>query len=409
MSLPPGFTAIKDISTAGTDVSLIGVLIHAKEVFKSRGDDWVLEFTIQDEFGAAAVGGSSSLRCKIFRREESLLPKVGATGDLVLVRNIRIVTFNHSFEAVSSARYNTSILFFAARNIPMPELSAGYDHGGQEKLIFTGTNYTKNPTPGEQMAIIRMKAATGSSVPQVKAYAARRPLESTYKNKRALIQDITFSKFYDIVGEVVKIYPSTFDTLDLYVTDYTVNKDLFLYEDPNSAEYSGFGSSKWQGPFGQITMVVRLWEPHTSYARENVCEGDLIHLNNVHAKLSQANKLEGALHQDQKYPNRVQVRKVTYNKLIEEHEARKKEYLDQHELDQTKQHVAHMNERHAKKPSAKASVRKKEERKEKERLRKEKEKEQKRLEMQAEEKLAARAGVNDHSEYYIRWLYDFIN
>jgi type IV secretory pathway VirB10-like protein len=73
---------------------------------------------------------------------------------------------------------------------------------------------------------------------------------------------------------------------------------------------------------------VRLWEPHAGWARANVQEGDFVLLRNVHAKLSLANKLEGALYCDRQHPERISISKLAINadKHIGEIKNRKKEY-----------------------------------------------------------------------------------
>lgn len=398
MALPKGFTAIKDVVSAGETVSMIGVLIQYKEPYRSRGDDWVLDFSIQDEFATTtSVGGKSSFRCRVFRREKSRLPSNQNVGDLVLVRDITTSRYNNNIQGVSSARAQTAILFFPAAVIPNPGLSTGYGLGGEQKLSFCGTWGAREPSAAEQLAIIKLKAKSASSTNAILHHATTvSNAPSLRRDKRALIQDVVVGNYYNLITEVVKSYSAGLGTLDLYVTDYTVNKDLFLYDDPMFAGEDGFrSSSQWKGPPGQITMQIRLWDPHASYAQENIREGDYISLTDVHIKLSQADKLEGALHQDQRYYEKIKVRKITYAQQYEELEKRKKDYLYNYELKQAKQHIAAKDANVAKRASAK-SARKKEEKKEKER---QKAKEQQALEKKVQEQEVARAGINRHGKF----------
>ena len=110
--------------------------------------------------------------------------------------------------------------------------------------------------------------------------------------------------------------------IDIYITDYTENSLLYLYhspeqlskEDGRDGDVYNYTSNQpkkqWQGPFGQMTLPVRLWYPHSDWARGNIQEGDFVFLRNVHIKYSQNEKLEGALHQDLKFPDQVDVRKL---------------------------------------------------------------------------------------------------
>jgi len=397
VELPPGYIAIKD-AAPGTVTCLIGILTDiAGPYFRRPSPGWELQFTLYDGITAASFEPKSSIRCIINRPEQRKLP-IGAVNDAVLVRNINIVTVNGVLEAHSSKAAFTEVLVFPANKIPIPELSAPYGQGGGSTLAFSG--WARSTTPSEQVAIINIKALAGTSSaiqpPAMQSSVASRPSANAYRTpasskKDSLLKDIEVSRFCNLTVEVVKIYDGR-DTLDLFVTDYTTNKDFFLYEDPKNADALSFaGSSTWRGPYGQVTMAVRLWYPHTSYAREEVEVGDLVFLSNVHIKLSGANKLEGALHQDPKYPGKVQVRKIVNREQIAAHAARKEAYLGaQNRQDAHRPHQP-------KKASAKKSAKKKEEKKARERQ--EKEAEQRELEIFLENEAAAKANLNQHSEY----------
>lgn len=213
------------------------------------------------------------------------------------------------------------------------------------------------------------------------------------RKKLALLKDMGIG-FYDMVGQVVKTFAATYDSMDVYVTDYTTNKNLFMYEDPEADDDFNFGiQTKWPGPFGKMTIMVRLWEPHLSYARANVQEGDFVFLQNIKTKISLTGNLEGALHQDQKYPNKVQIRKCTNTSQLDPLLTRKKAYEDQREQ-RPVGGKTFLNQ--PKKPSAKAAAKRKEEKKQRRRLQKELEEQE--LEKKAEEESVVRAGINPHSE-----------
>jgi protection-of-telomeres protein 1 len=399
VSLPRGFIPIKDAANAGATGSFIGVLTHIREPFKSKGDDLILQFTIQDEFSGGSVGHNtiSSIGCRLFRRSKDELPKNGAIGDLVLIRNVRISNFGDRINLTCGSR-DGAVLFFDSRSIPRPELSTSYGEGGLSRLRYSSTFSAQPPTWAEQLSIIHLKAEANPLLPKVQNYSAMRASQPARKDRRTLIQDLTLHNYHDIVGEVVKMFSQSSMTMDLYITDYTTNQDLFLYEDPDDPEVEDFGYSKarkWPGPFGQMTLQIRLWHPHSTWANENVREGDLVLLTDVHAKLSGVNKLEGALHQDQKYPDKVKISKAVLSKHAIELRSRKAKHQAECEKPRDRQGQA-VADGAPRKPSAKIAARKKETKKEMQRL--QKELEQQELEKKAEDEATSRAGINSHGK-----------
>jgi hypothetical protein len=72
---------------------------------------------------------------------------------------------------------------------------------------------------------------------------------------------------------------------------------------------------KRPGPYGKLTLGAALWPPHSIAAQCNVKEGDFVELRNVKMKL-EAGRLEGVLHTDRKYPDRVNVRVLNTKYII---------------------------------------------------------------------------------------------
>jgi hypothetical protein len=141
-----------------------------------------------------------------------------------------------------------------------------------------------------------------------------------------------------------------------------------------------------------------MWEPHASNVRKNIKKGDFVLLQNVHAKLSKDGKLEGAMHQDHRYPDKVCVRKVMYEAQLKELKERKHAY----EIRDAQAVVDRMYKskkavRDANNASAKDSEKKKAQKKALQRQRKEKER--KDLEQQADKQETVQAGINPHSKF----------
>ncbi|KAF2273150.1 uncharacterized protein EI97DRAFT_190930 [Westerdykella ornata] len=399
MDLPPDYTAIKDIDSkfggsGRPTVNIIGILTEIIEPAKSKGDDWYLSFSVRDDdFASQWRTDPSFIRCRLFRRERTHLP-TGKVGDPVIVRGVQVHLYDGVKEGVCTSR-QSQVLFFPADKVPIPELSTAYGYGGQSKLPFNGSLQLSGnreataPSILEQLAIIGIKAKAAACGTVLKQ-AAKPIAVSKPRDRHSLIKDVQLDNFYELVVETVKIYSvhDGADGVDLYVSDYTTNKALFLYEPPDTNP-----SSKWQGPFGQVTMSVRLWEPHASWARQDLREGDWIRLKNVRIKSSPANKIEGSLHADQTYPDKILISKLDKShdaEFMQELGARKRAYLEKYEREDTAAEPGG----HATKASAKAAAKKKSARKARERQRKEEE--QRQLEKEAEAQAVARSNINGH-------------
>ena len=135
------------------------------------------------------------------------------------------------------------------------------------------------------------------------------------KMRFGLIQDFQPNFFYDLLVEVVKIYPANYGVCEMYVTDYTSHRDLFDYPSPEETDDFGrdgdsFGympttNKQWPGPWGQTVLHIEVHEPHASHAR-NVREGDFVHLQNVRCKMSSSGKMEANMWPDrQMHPNKT--------------------------------------------------------------------------------------------------------
>jgi protection-of-telomeres protein 1 len=386
----PGFTAIQDATASASPASFLGVIVSIKDQKKTRGTDWVLEFTIQDDFTSGSIGSSSSINCRLFRRTPNEFPKISGIGDVALVRAVKLESFNGRVACVVSTAQRSGVLVFHAKNIPVPELSQAYQLGNQE-IPYSYIAGTKHPTTQEQMAVIHLKHAASAYMQQVKQHAATTPSSTVASNKLCLIKDFEFNRFYDVRVQVVNVYYNNFGSVDLKVTDYTSHPDLFLYVEPDD-EDGRYQDRSWKGPYGQLTLDVKLYGSNSVWARDNVTNGDFVLLKNLRTKLSPYNKLEGALHEDRQRPDQVDIRKLISLSDVGEINKRRKEY----ELQLAKKTAFEELQNVSNKPSAKATAKKRAEKKEK--LRLQKEQEQKEIAEKAEGWEAARSGINLNSE-----------
>ncbi len=249
--------------------------------------------------------------------------------------------------------FSTECIVFNLEGIPAPEYRLAY-RGGTKILPHTSTPFQYKPTVQEQMYAITLHQQSKSnplmisasrawtdgplkpgeeskSVPHQDGALAKKPGADTANDvnrsslrrtpKFSLIKHIEDYKFYDLVGLVVKTYPSNNGTLEIYITDFTTNGQLFHYVAPlDSEESMGVGQEgdgynylaekrqkQWPGPYGKMTLQVTMWHPHSEWTRSNVKEGDFVLLRNVQIKTSFSSRLEGALREDRQFPTRVHV------------------------------------------------------------------------------------------------------
>jgi protection-of-telomeres protein 1 len=212
------------------------------------------------------------------------LPRISKTGT---IRNLSPVEVRYSFmlsNALSHHRASEAIVPSPSRHLPSVHQSG-----------------SRGDTPASQWQM-----ASG-------------------RQKFSLIRDVQSAQFYDIVGEVVKTFPSGGSAFEVYVSDYTPNENLFKYEwTPPSDDHGGPGdeygyigrrtNQSWPGPYGKLTLRVTLWPPHSTAAQSTIKEGDYVELRNVHIKFDQHHQLEGAVHEDRRYPDSIQVRRITDKK-----------------------------------------------------------------------------------------------
>lgn len=193
----------------------------------------------------------------------------------------------------------------------------------------------------------------GHAEPSSTPSESKRKVTAKPKDRFSLIKDLSAHTFADLAVHVVKMWYQD-DRMHLYVTDYTVNKSLFDYGDKSDDENEGeaddtFGfltrptreKRAWQGPKGRMTLQVILWDPHSYYTRENVKADDYLLLRNVHVKADRTNGLlEGVMHTDKMYPEKVDVRIIEDDRQddprVVELKTRKREYWRQNRTNKRK-------------------------------------------------------------------------
>lgn len=326
----------------------------------------MITFKLLDDKLRDAYYGSEGLKVRFFRRDVKRLPQVRQYGDVVLLRNIKMTHYNGQPLALSNLQ--TQVLVFPLAAIPTPNFEIAYQD--KKRLQCLGsTPDMQTLTLEEQAFVIKLKAEMSSTVdglpdipmpqdmqdarlfdhdelrprPPVPLPPANAPTEpaavrkrpghelqsddakrvrsSAFGPKYRKISEVRHYDFADLCVLVVKKFTSQSGACELYVTDYTENKELYLYLPPEAEaedgrdgdqfNYSGGQKKQWPGPYGQQVLKIDVMSPHADYASREIAEGELILLQNVKLKASmnQNGRLEGNMWQDSRNPEKIQIKK----------------------------------------------------------------------------------------------------
>ncbi|KAK4984578.1 hypothetical protein LTR66_008448 [Elasticomyces elasticus] len=324
MALPEGFSELYAALNAPEPkaFNLIGVVTDFLPPTPTRGTDWTCTFHLKDKSIVNSYDGNG-LRVRFFRKELSDLPKIEKIGDVIVLRGIKAGLYKGSPVAVSAVGTQCVVLPYAT----IPTVFSGGMHylcvPGSPPLVRAEQQYVvtvKNdlaatlPAAGSRPASL----ASPTHLGERRASPNRLGLQSSLGPKFSVIRDIEAAKFYTLVAEVVKVFPTPMGSVDLYITDYTINGLLYEYRKPDqnrdqSRDGDTFGYTgasqlhEWSGPYGRQALHVELMPPHASYAQLHVKPGSLVLLTNVRAKMSRANVLEANLWPEDREPNRIRV------------------------------------------------------------------------------------------------------
>ncbi|KAL9003250.1 MAG: hypothetical protein Q9188_003865 [Gyalolechia gomerana] len=278
------------------------------------------------------------------------LPRIERNGDVVILERVKITSWSGMIMGISSFSTSWTVLpeVSMPEKIPKGQLNLkclrekGSSGTTQQQMSYAIElcNSRERSTCGALSAPVG-SSPSGFSTQAPAEHSAVAGTLSNYgrRDKFALIQDIKVETFYDLVGQVVKVYPSN-GVVELYLTDYTSNSLLFNYEwgrdDPTveageSNSLCGSATStfrQWPGPPGKVTLTVSLFPPHSYYAQHNVKENHFVFLRNTRIKWSKDMKVEGCLHTDQRNSDRVDIAiiKDHSNERVKEVLRRKLEY-----------------------------------------------------------------------------------
>lgn len=348
MALPKTFV---DLATAynsapETFVNIIGIVVDLMPTTTTTSGQHMLTIKLLDRHLHDSIYGNQGLRIRFFRADRQSLPKVQKHGDVVLLRNIKMTSFSQQPMAISN--YQTEVTVFPTASIPEPNFEIAYQ--GKHRLQSLGVPHdVQKLSLGEQSYVVQLKHDMGATVQSIAAnvsasrnesstalppawpsapvvpskrpgenLSATEPKKSKFGNKFRLIQGLRHYDFADVCVQAVKKFPTHFGTCELYVTDYTENKEMFYYTPPEEEDererdgdtfgYTGAPKRSWPGPYGQLVLKVEVKEPHAHYVNTEVTEGDFVLLRNVRIKVFK--HLEANMWPEARNPEQVQITKL---------------------------------------------------------------------------------------------------
>ncbi|KAE8447227.1 hypothetical protein EG329_010921 [Mollisiaceae sp. DMI_Dod_QoI] len=340
LPLPPDFMSIEGITNmasdmikAGTPVNVIGFIKDYQPPVQTRGSDYKCTLAIIDHSTQSATYG---LKVNIFWPLPSM-PVVTGAKDIALLRKVKIQMFRGSVSLLANKASEFHIL--SSKKIPTSLTKA-------PEAPWTSYQYETGKQGGKVPDIIESRYAIWANsrvnemeLPSDHEFEEKTKQAMTVRDKFCLLKDVKPDNFYNILGQVIRVYESG-GRLTLYLSDYTANSKFYNYvwgEDTDATSQDGdeYGYTKtkkkeaksWPGPFGKLTIQLTLFDGHADFVLEEVKVDDWVLLSNVQIKYAKmGGLLEGFLRGDQHgFKGKFQVKVMEQAEDPDENDARWKE------------------------------------------------------------------------------------
>ncbi|RMY33157.1 hypothetical protein D0865_14537 [Hortaea werneckii] len=293
MALPNGFVDLAKAYTMPPNsfINIMGVVVDLMPTKLIHTGQHTMTFKLLDTAFRDSVQGNqiNGLTVRFFKNDATKLPDIRSIGDVVLIRDIKMT--NYRDQPVALSTWNTEPQVFPASSIPDPKFSIAYQ--GNKRIVSRGAPQdTRKLSLQEQAYVISLKSdlsssVTASTISATEQNKKREPgplppnLAPPVKKARSsicsfgpkfqLVEELEHMRFANICGEVVKKFSNPFGQCELYLTDYTQNKNLFYYAPPEEEQQDGsrdgdiFAYNQpirkaWPGPYGWQVLKLDLPE-----------------------------------------------------------------------------------------------------------------------------------------------------
>ncbi|OKL57574.1 hypothetical protein UA08_07010 [Talaromyces atroroseus] len=326
-AIPPRFVSVDTAKSTQGHHNLIGVVVDCLSKSKTGGTSFVVTFTIKDADYGKGNQSWTGLKIKYFNNNEHRLPDL-RVNDVILLRRLRVRPYQGSLLGIASNTDNVAWAVFRQpeerASLAIPACSPGSSALNLEETTYA--NWLLDTLARSRSNTSSTPVERHRTEPSTDPIGAKQQNTAVAKKRDrfSLIKNLSMDTFVDLTVHVVKTWYQD-DRVHLYVTDYTVNKSLFDYRDKSDDDADGDGGTfgdefgfmtrntrekrTWEGPMGRMTVQVTLWDPHSTYAKENVREDSYVALSNVRVKTDKMNGImEGVMHTDKKFPHKLGIR-----------------------------------------------------------------------------------------------------
>jgi protection of telomeres protein 1 len=272
--------------------NVIGIVVDLMAPTVTKKGDYMVTFKLMDlsmRDGLIDSNGSqvNGLKVRFFRPQQKNLPQVKQQGDIMILKNIKMSVWDQ--QPVGISNYQTSAVVYPIIKIHDSNTSMLYkpmDALGHPDDVFRVEDQEKNyviQLKHDMRSAFYDLPPPSASAPAVKKYRYPGDEDLTtvdtgpvqprpvFGSKFKLVKDLRHRNFADICGQVVKQFSGARGT-ELYITDYTENKEMFFYAPPEMLSdedrdgddygYTVGSKKKWPGPFGHLVLKVNTKDPH---------------------------------------------------------------------------------------------------------------------------------------------------
>ena len=243
------------------------------------------------------------MKVNIFCSPERMhtMPAINGVGDAVLIRSVKvgllcIFCFHPGSHlqaqmrnGVPSLLANFSTEFYLLPALRIPTILS--ESSGPGSLWQSYLSKRRSPTAAETAHVIWANTQTPEmALPSSQEFQERTKQSVRVKDKFCLLTDVKPDGFYDILGEVIKIFHSSHETVTVYLSDYTENAKFYDYKREGEASSDGRdgdeygyaksppkGSKDWPGPYGKRTIQLTLYDEHANFVEEQVKAGNWVY------------------------------------------------------------------------------------------------------------------------------------
>ncbi|RDW88478.1 hypothetical protein BP6252_00510 [Coleophoma cylindrospora] len=290
-------------------VNVIGFVKDFRAPIKTNGMDHKCTIGIVDPSQQFLNRG---FQISIFFPLEKM-PKISGPGDLILIRKAKIQMWSGQISLLSNKYSEFHIL--PAKEIP--NIRSPMD----AQLWQSIPAKSKRPSQAEaNYAIWASSHMEEGAFPPKEDFQDECKKSMNVKEKFSLLKDVKNGQFYDVIGEVVKIFQAN-DYLTIYLSDYTVNSAFYNYTWPGHNQEEGCdgdeynylkhkqdAAKEWPGPFGKTAIQITTFDCHAQFIANEVTTHDFVLLKNLQIKYGNSGScLEGFLRGDREREGQMQV------------------------------------------------------------------------------------------------------